>query len=55
VEKGAGGDNRFRPAGRGEAARRPGAGGGGSGGGSREPAGASAMAAAFAKLQAGKR
>jgi len=39
-----GGDNKFRPAGRGEQPRR-----------APEPAGASAMAAAFSKLQGGRR
>jgi uncharacterized protein len=53
VARGAPGHTRFRPAGRGEAARRPGGGHGGSR--AADPAGPSAMAAAFAKLQAGKR
>jgi uncharacterized protein len=45
------GGNRFQPAGRDERARRDGAAAGRQGGPSREPAGQSAMAAAFAKLQ----
>ncbi len=59
AEKGAPGDNRFRPAGRGEAPRRAAGQGIGSGGGggarAAEAPGQSAMAAAFAKLQGGKR
>ncbi len=51
VARGEGADNRHRPAGRDERPR----GSGGPAGGRGEPAGGNAMAAAFAKLQAGKR
>jgi uncharacterized protein len=53
AERGAPGDNRFRPASRGETPRRPGAPAGG--GRPAEPAGQGAMAAAFARLQGAKR
>lgn len=53
ARSGAGSDNSFRPAGRGE--RRTGGGGHHSSGSGQASSGQSAMAAAFAKLQGGKR